>query len=206
MDRLVMARQLGAEIAARDVRLWGLDGYTVSYPVPIGRYMLLSGLQYERTALWRHRRTAGVLYGDTIITSGGIGPCETRFTVAHEIGHRRVGAYNLPLLEGKEMEVAADAYAGALLVPPEVMLRLFRMRGLYLSMPLLPVDLVDMYDDIVELAHSRGTWRNFKVSTNVLVIALADAGLIDGEAPYTSHWSLIQYVNRVWYGRVAFAK
>ena len=201
-NSLAAAREHGARLAARDVRLWGLDAHTLRYPVPLGRYAVASGIEYRPEPLWRHRRTAGVLCEGMVFVSGAASPEETRFTFAHELGHRRLETNHG---EGKDplAEAAADAYAGGLLVSEPVLRRIFASRGIPLDMPLLPLDLVRSRDEISSIACCHDGRQNFKVHVKTLVIALADNGFIEGETPFESHWLLLNHLSQSWRGRTS---
>lgn len=191
-NELQQAREYGARVAARDVCLWGLDNSCLVYPVSLHRYMTASGLNFVSEALWKHRNCSGMLINGHVLVSGGLSPTETRFTVAHEVGHHRLktihGSASDPIIEA-----GADGYAGAVLVPEVVMERLFSLRGVALGMPFTPQDLVLMQEVLVAAARGTDRKAHFKVSVETLLLALADAGLVVGEEPFDSHYHLLDY-------------
>lgn len=192
---LHQAREHGSRVAARDVRLWGLDNSCLVYPVSLHRYMTASGLNFVSDALWKHRSCSGMLVNGNVIVSGGLSPIETRFTVAHEIGHHRLGTTH-GVASDPLIEAEADGYAGGLLMPEVVLEKLFWRRGITLGMPFTPRDLV--YIRSVLVAVARGTDRkpHLKVSVETLLLAMADAGLIDGEEPFECHYRLLDFWRR----------
>jgi hypothetical protein len=71
------------------------------------------GLRVERRALGD---VSGELRDGRVIVNSAHHPVRQRFTIAHEIGHHRLHTRHGD--PGSEAERQADAFAGALLVPP----------------------------------------------------------------------------------------
>ena len=159
---------------------------------------MASGLEYRQEALWQHRKTAGVLYDGMVFVSGASSPEEARFTFVHEIAHRRLETNHVSNRDDVA-ETASDAYAGSLLVPEAVLRRVLRSRGIYPDMPFLFHDLVTLRDELYSVARGTDRRENFKVHVHTLVIALADAGLIDGEVPFESHVRLLHRLDDAWW-------
>ena len=198
MNEIMEARLYGARMAARDLRLWGLDAYMLRYPVPLRRYEMASGVEYRQEALWMHRRTAGMLYDGMVFVSGASSPEEARFTFTHEIAHRRLETNHVSDRDDVA-EAAADAYAGSLLVPETVLRRVLQARGIYTEMPFLFEDLVILRDELYSVARGSDRREHFKVHVHTLVIALADAGLVEGEVPFENHMPLLRRLSNVWW-------
>jgi hypothetical protein len=152
-------------------------------PRPVVEIADALGLTYDPTVLWRTAETQGVLIGSRILCSGGLSVPQTRFCIAHEIGHHFLGTtqhVSELTARDEEAEGEADAFAAGLLMPHKEVGA--TLRSLLQSADPRPV--VDWAREEDRIRVITRVANGYRVGHHVVLQTLVDMGLVTDFPPW----------------------